>query len=303
MKKTEQFLTVGDEKLHILCMEPEGEIRAVLQIVHGMQEYVGRYEDFASFLCGHQIAVVGHDHLGHGLTSPKEDRGYFGDEGGMEKVLSYMEQTTRWAEERFPENPLFLMGHSMGSLFSRYYLTYAGAHFSGAIIMGTAYQEWPAVWAGKLLSGFLRKVKGPRYVSPLLCQLVNGNMNRKFEGQGKNAWLSKDLLSVEKYNQDELCQFPFTCGAYYEMFRLLGLLKKKEGMERIPKELPILVTSGKEDPVGNFGHGVKKAYRDFSSVCLDCTLKLYETGRHELINEVEKQEVYEDLLKWIEARY
>ena len=299
MRKTEQFLEARGETFHVLCMEPEGEVDAVLQIVHGMQEYTGRYEPFASFLCENRIAAAGQDYPGHGPFAKKEDLGFFGETQGMERVLDNIRQTTFWLKQRFPQKPLFILGHSMGSLFLRYYLTMEGACFSGAVIMGTSYQEWPAVWTGKLLSGGIKALKGPRHISPLLCQLVNGNMNRKFQKEGENAWLSKDRDSVRKYNEDPLCQFPFTCSAYYEMFRLLQLLKQKSGMEKIPKDLPVLLTSGEEDPVGGFGRGVKKAYRDFSSYCLDCSMKLYPGKRHEILNETGKEQVYQDLLSWI----
>lgn len=284
---------------------PDGKPKAVLQIAHGMTEYIERYEPFAEYLNAHDFAVIGYDHAGHGKSAcTPADLGYFADRSGCHTVIADMASLTHKARHLFPDIPLFLLGHSMGSFFTRKYMAYHSHLINGVILMGTGYHPFYETLTGEFLSWCIQAVKGSHYKSRLLTELALGNFNRHF-APNKTAydWISRDEDIVSAFAADELCTFRFTTGAYLDFFRILSELAVHKNFEQIPKTLPLCLVSGRNDPVGGFGKGVRKVYLEYRRLGLkDISFKLYDGARHEILNELQRPEVFFDLLKWMENR-
>lgn len=293
---------IRTERLHTVIWIPQKEVKAVLQIVHGMVEYIERYEPFAAYLNKSGIAVIGHDQLGHGYTAKEEkDLGFFCEKDGDRAVIFDIHQVTTYAKKQFPNVPFFLMGHSMGSFFVRNYMMKFGKELDGVILMGTGYHCLPEARLGELLASGLIQLFGSRYRSRFIDQIVLGSYNRKFAPNRTEAdWISSDKTTVDRYLADRFCTFKFTAGAYRDFFRVLVRVASHENMERIPKNLPIYLISGQEDPVGNFGVGVKKLYDQFKRVGIqDINMTLFPGARHEILNEKQREIVFAYLKKWL----
>ena len=291
-----------ETRVHGICWIPEDvKVRAVLQIVHGMVEYVDRYDDFARFLGAQGIVVVGDDHLGHGdSVASQEDWGYLGD-NGFECIVNDVRKIQKQFKKRFPGVPYYVLGHSMGSFLTRYFLIKYGREVDGAIIMGTGYYSVPIAVFGKVLTQAVAAVKGWRYRSALVNKLAFGSYNKGFAPARTDFdWLSRDEATVDAYVGEPRCQFIFTLNAYHEMFKGLEFIAKKSNLKKMPKQLPVLFVSGGEDPVGNSGQGVQKAYDMFVLAGMDnMDITFYEGARHEILNETNRQEVYDDLYDWL----
>lgn len=291
-----------ETRVHGICWIPEDvKVRAVLQIVHGMVEYVDRYDDFARFLGAQGIVVVGDDHLGHGdSVASQEDWGYLGD-NGFECIVNDVRKIQKQFKKRFPGVPYYILGHSMGSFLTRYFLIKYGREVDGAIIMGTGYHPVPVAVFGKILTQAVAAVKGWRYRSALVNKLAFGSYNKGFAPARTDFdWLSRDEASVDAYVGEPRCQFIFTLNAYHEMFKGLEFIAKKSNLKKMPKQLPVLFVSGGEDPVGDSGQGVQKVYDMFVLAGMDnMDITFYEGARHEILNETNRHEVYDDLYNWL----
>ncbi|MBP3318670.1 MAG: alpha/beta fold hydrolase [Ruminiclostridium sp.] len=290
-------------KIHAVRYLPEGEPRAVLQIAHGMVEFIERYEDFACWLTERGFLVTGNDHLGHGSSiRTKEDYGYFADGDANGTVLADVHRLTELTKEAYPGLPYFLLGHSMGSFYARQYLCQHGRELDGAIIMGTGCQPRWLVRAGKLLTCLVAAIKGWHYRSKLVTNVAFGGYNKRFEPvRTPKDWLTKDEAIVDAYIADERSSFIFTLNAYHAMFTGIHRLYDKKLLGQMPKELPVFFVAGEEDPVGDFGKGVLRA----AQMCRDIgmtkiSVKLYPGDRHEILNETDRQTVYQDLAEWLE---
>ena len=281
---------------------PDGDIKAILQISHGMVEFIDRYDDFAKYLTDKGILVTGNDHLGHGGSVTSEDNwGYFHEDEGYKKVLEDLYTVTKITKEKYPNKPYFLLGHSMGSFYARRYLFTYGEELDGAIIMGTAWQEKITVKTGKLLCKLIGLFKGSKYRSKFINNMALGPYNKKWEPSiTHNDWLTKDEKIVEWYSNEPKCSFIFTLNGFYNLFSVLDDVCDKNNIAKVRKDLPILFMAGEDDPVGNFGKGVKKTYDTFKEVGIkDVSIKLYPNDRHEILNETDKDIVYEDLYNFI----
>lgn len=291
-----------ETRVHGICWIPEDvKVRAVLQIVHGMVEYVDRYDDFARFLGAQGIVVVGDDHLGHGdSVASQEDWGYLGD-NGFECIVNDVRKIQKQFKKRFPGVPYYILGHSMGSFLTRYFLIKYGREVDGAVIMGTGYHSVPVAVFGKVLTQAVAAVKGWRYRSALVNKLAFGSYNKGFAPARTDFdWLSRDEASVDAYVGEPRCQFIFTLNAYHEMFKGLEFIAKKSNLKKMPKQLPVLFVSGGEDPVGDSGQGVQKVYDMFVLAGMDnMDITFYEGARHEILNETNRHEVYDDLCNWL----
>ncbi len=307
VRKEEFFLKSGDsgQMLHCIKWEPADlQAKAVLQIVHGMVEYVERYDEFASYLAERGYAVIGHDHLGHGKTAASEEElGYFSEKDGDRHVIGDIYRLTCKARELWPDVPVYIMGHSMGSFFTRKYLTRCSRKVDGAVIMGTGYMGLPLVATGKCLAEIICRIKGSRYRSRLLYKMTLGGNNKRIpEHRTENDWLSQNEESVDAYCRDPFCTFIFTAGAYRDFFTVLVDLAKKKDFGNMNRELPILIVSGEEDPVGNYGKGVRACYKQFQSMGFHhVQMKLYPGDRHEILNELDRSIVFEDIKVWMDA--
>ena len=296
----------GNTEIHTIEWKPEGKVRAVLQISHGMVEYVRRYDEFAKYLCDRGYYVVGNDHLGHGKSvQSKSEYGFFNEKYGNACVLGDMHTLRQRTMKKYPDVPYFMLGHSMGSTLLRQYIQMYGNGLSGVILMGVvADHTKAAIVFGKRLCRIMAVFRGWHYRSRLVDDMVMGSFNKKFKPARTRAdWITSDQEHLDAYVSDPLCSFMFTVNAYYSMFAGMLFMRKKESLCMIPKGLPVLFASRTDDPVGDFGKGVRKIYEQYRTAGIqDVTLRLYSGDRHELLNETDRQQVYQDLLEWMEER-
>lgn len=284
---------------------PDGKVKAILQISHGMQEFIDRYENFAKFLCEKGYLVTGNDHLGHGGSiNNTDDWGFFAEKDGNKAVLDDLYELTKITKALYPDVPYFLLGHSMGSFYARQYICEHGEQLVAAIIMGTGHQPLPVVKAGMQACKMFALGKGWRYRSKAVEAMAFGAYNKKFEpAKTDKEWLTKDREIINWYLNEPRCSFKFTLNGYYNMFLGISRLHDKKLLNQIPKELPILFVSGQDDPVGDFGKGVEAAVKSVKDVgCKNVEMKLYPNDRHEILNELDKDTVYNDLYNWIEDK-
>lgn len=303
MKQLQLPSNDGIHKLHVVVWEPESPVRAVLQISHGMIEFIERYQDFAAFLNERGIVVVGNDHLGHGQTAGKdEDLGYFCPNDMSKTVVADLHTVTEYAKKEYPNVPYFLLGHSMGSFMARRYLMTYGEELTGAIISGTGRKPAIILTGGKILAGMIGAVKGQRYRTKLLKSIAFSACNNRINPvRTENDWLTKDEKIVDWYNSNKYCTFSFTVNGYKTLFEVLAFIQKKDNIARIPKELPVFMVAGDEDPIGDYGEGVKKVYEQYRTAGIqDITCKLYKGDRHEILNELDRETVYKDIAEWVE---
>ncbi|MBQ8185071.1 MAG: alpha/beta fold hydrolase [Lachnospiraceae bacterium] len=296
----------GKTKVHAIEWKPEGEeIAGVLQMVHGMTEYIDRYDAFARFLTEKGFVVVGHDHLGHGRTAASaEDYGYFHETDGNTMLLADIDRLRKLTQEQYPDAPYFVLGHSMGSFLIRQYLCIHGEGLAGAVVMGTGAQPMAILKLGQMVCKLQAKISGWRCRSKLVYGMAFGSYNKRFQpARTPYDWLTKDTEIVDAYAASEWCTFRFTLNGYYNLFRSIQQASLKENLEKMPKELPVLFVSGAKDPVGNFGKGVEQVRKQFEEAGMkDLTWILYEDDRHEILNETDREKVYQDIYAWLYVR-
>ncbi len=282
---------------------PAAEPEAVLVIHHGMAEHRKRYEDFIRFLCGHGIAVYMHDMANHGESNKDmKEAGWFGEEDGWKHLIEDFRTVVQKAASEHPGRKLIVMGHSMGSFLCRLYTAkYPEDGFAGAIYMGTGGDN-KAAGAGILLAKAIAAVKGKKHKSQLLNKMAFGTYNKRFEGRTDFDWLTRETPVVDKYIADPYCGYLFTVQGMEDLISANIASNMPEWYSAVPKELPILLVSGAEDPVGDYGAGVKAVADGLKETGHEkVTLKLYPGCRHEVLNETNRQEIMEDLLQWIEG--
>ena len=279
--------------------------RGIVQLSHGMIDYVGRYKHLAEYLAGEGYILAGNHHLGHGRSVLySEDYGFFADEGGVDIVLKDMHTFNRYLRDTFPTLPLVVMGHSMGSFITRLYVEKYPHSLRGAIIHGTSGPN-PLLPFGRALAAVVSTLRGPRHRSRLLKELAFGSYNNKFpKSEGADAWLTRKIDEVEGKSTDKYTSFIFTASGYRDLFRMIRDCNSDLWFKEYPKELPTLIMSGDMDPVGNYGKGPDYVYKHLLiSGCKSVELKMYEGARHELFNETEecRSEVFSDMVEWLEG--
>lgn len=283
---------------------PDGtSLQAIVQISHGMCEHMGRYEEVAEWFCHRGIAICGNDHLGHGQTAfiNQEQMGYFGPWGSSQFLIEDLEGLRCQVAERFPKVPYFLLGHSMGSFIARLYSAKYGQGLAGFIISGTSGTNSSA-FIGRILARIIGVIRGPKYISRFLFSQSNGRFSKAIPHAITSVdWLSRDPKVCNEYLADKLCSFLFTTSAYYELFGMIHQSNLSSWYNQLPKTLPVLIFSGDKDPVGANGSGPREVYkRLLESGMKRVRLNLYSGGRHEMLNETNREEVYDDLLIWME---
>ena len=283
---------------------PERPARAVIQIVHGIAEHIGRYEEIARFLSGYGFLVCGEDHLGHGRTAEGGDYGFFAPADGWDLVVRDIRRLRELEGEKYPTLPYLLLGHSMGSFLTRTYLIAYPGTLDGAILSGTGQEPAPLVALGRALSALECRRLGPQGVSSLVDTLSLGAYNRRFRPNRTSAdWISRDPAAVDAYLADPLCRSKPTVSMFRDMMEGLQFIAVRDNLRKMDPSTPVLLLSGDRDPVGGMGKGVRKVQNMFLDAgCTDVTLKLYPGGRHEMFHEVNQQEVFQDLLAWLEDR-
>lgn len=295
----------GKSKLHAVRYLPEEgkEIRCVLQIVHGMAEYVERYEEFAAFLTDRGFVVTGEDHLGHGKSVQDGKYGYFCSQDAATVLVRDVHRLKKITQERYPKVPYIILGHSMGSFITRNYLCRYGSGIDGAVIMGTGMQPKPLLLLSKAVVAVQKLFCGEEKKDAFLDKLAFGSYNKRIPSP-KTAfdWLSKDEQRVRQYIKEPLCGFLFTVNGFQTLFELIYRLYDRNYLQQIPKKLPVLFVSGDADPVGDYGKGVKRAYDSLKQAGMErLECKWYPQDRHELLNETDREAVMQDVYSWIAA--
>ncbi|RKJ39947.1 alpha/beta hydrolase [Acutalibacter sp. 1XD8-33] len=278
-----------------------GPVNAVLMIAHGMAEHSGRYDHFARFLAENGFAVYMNDHAGHGRSA--QIKGHFADKDGWECVVRDLHSLMDQAKKEFPGLPLFLMGHSMGSFLARSYLIRYGEELSGCVLCGTMGKN-PGVAPGKALAVFQAKMMGPRSTGKKLNTLATASYNSRIENPvNASAWLSRDEKVCRAFEADPLSNFPFTAAGYRDLFTGLSEISSPQWAQKAPKGLPVFLIAGDQDPVGNYGAGPQEVAGWLRDAGIqDVQLKLYPGMRHEVLNEIGKEEAYQDVLGWLKER-
>ncbi|MBP1961725.1 alpha/beta fold hydrolase [Paenibacillus aceris] len=284
-------------------------IKGIVQIAHGMAETAGRYERLAKVLTKKGYAVYANDHLGHGRTAGSPDAvGKFGKNSFLQMVDN-MGQITQHIRKRYQEHlPLFVMGHSMGSFLTQHYmgsyLMQFPEHVQGIILSGSNGSEGAALNVGIALATAEAAIRGDHHRSSLLTSLSFGAYNKKFTPNRTSFdWLSTDPVEVDKYVDDPYCGVVFTSGFFRDFFRGLKEIHRPDHVRRVPADLPIYIFSGEEDPVGGHGKGVRRLIRMYEAYGLrNVSSKLYPGGRHEMLNEVNREEVMDDLAAWLDTQ-
>ena len=292
----------GVHTLRGILYLPE-EPKAIVQIVHGMAEHIGRYDAFMTYLAENGFLAFGNDHLGHGKTAENSDElGFFAEKNGDSLVCEDTFSFGKAVKESYPSLPLILLGHSMGSFIARQTVRIHPDACDALIIMGTGGKN-PISALGLTTASVIGMLRGKKYVSDLIYNVAFSSYNQRTGKENSFAWLSCDEKEVEKHDADPLCTFRFTVGAMHDLIRLQSLVNRKDWYENIRKDLPILIVSGAEDPVGNYGKGVEEVYSSLiAEGVTDVTRKTYPAMRHEILNELDRKTVYEDILSFISSQ-
>ena len=297
--------STGKNTLHGRKCLPDGEVKAVVQIAHGIAEHINRYDDFAAFLASNGYAVYGNDHLGHGqsIKSPAE-QGVFCDKAGWNTVVKDMVKLHDIASAENPGKPYVMFGHSMGSFLTRTFIIDYPDKFDAVILSGTGHQGKALITGGNLIAKLLIKLNGYASDGQKLNDIAFGSYLDKIENaKTPFDWLSANEENVQKYIADPLCGFVCKTGLYGDMMQGIKYITDTANIAKMNTGKPVYFMSGKDDPVGDYGKGVEKAYECFKKAgCRDVMIRLYENGRHEMLNESNKEKVYQDILNWLSEK-
>ncbi len=303
-KSTFTFLSHDKStQIRAIVWQKSKEPRAIVQIIHGAAEHIERYTDFAEFLCDAGIVVCGADHIGHGKSvSSKKQLGHMPLKDGREILIEDTHSLYQKIHEQYPTLPYILFGHSMGSFILREYLTQHSQEVFAAIISGTGQQSKALSVVGGAVAKIIAKLKGAETRNGLLHNLGLGAYSKQIpNARTKLDWLSNDPKVVDEYIADEECGMKFSAGSYATLTDLTGKMVEADSASKIAKEIPLLFIAGEDDPVGEKGRGVLKAVEQYKQAEIkNITCNIYPNMRHEVLNELEKQKVYQDILQWIE---
>lgn len=284
---------------------PDSTPRAVVQIVHGIAEHIERYDDFMRFLAENGIVAVGDDHLGHGKSVTESDElGFFNDENGWDYVVMDEMRLHDTMREEYPDVPYIFFGHSMGSFITRTLIIKHPEVYDAAIISGTGHQSKALIYAGGLLANLTVKLNGAHADGQQLNDVAFGTYLKHITNpRTPYDWLTRDEATVDKYIADPMCGFICRASLYRDMMGGIKFVTTQSNIDKMDKTKPIYFMSGAEDPVGDYGVGVNRAYKAFCKAGLhDIKIRLYPGGRHEMLNEINHDEVYKDILDWINEK-
>lgn len=295
--------SVSNVTYYILVPE-EVEIRGIVQISHGMCEYFSRYTTFAKYLCSLGFIVCGNDHIGHGASvSRPSELGFFAARDGWKYLVDDVKQLTDLMQRRYPQLPYFLLGHSMGSLVARLYLTDYGEKLAGCTLTGTVGPNAAAISAAHLADSIAR-TRGMTYRSGFLSDLVFKGYNRKIKDpHSVFDWLSRDESVVSLYQSDEKCNFVFTATGFRDLFTLIAKANASHTFRHTPRGLPLLFLAGDKDPVGKYGEGVRRVVNLYRGAGVkNIEVIFYKDARHEVLNELGRLDAFADISRWLEAQ-
>jgi len=302
MRKEIAYPSCGQGQIRGFRWEPQGEVKAIVQIVHGIAEHVQRYDHFASFLAEHGILVVAQDHMGHGRSIEGGSiKGYF--TGGWFAAVDDTYRLLRDTMDEFPGVPYILLGHSMGSFIARTILCkYPNSGIAGAIISGTAWMPGAVLTAGQAMANVICKAQDEKQPNDTLQGMMFGGYNKRIEHpRTKSDWLTRDAAIVDAYEADPNCGFVTSAGLLRDMLVGLKFIHNKKNLALMDRELPVFFIAGGDDPVGSYGDGVRQAAKVFEDLGMKrISLRIYPLDRHEVLNELNREEVYGHVLSWIE---
>lgn len=296
-----QYPGKDEKSINAYSWENVNQVKGVVQIFHGMSEHALRYNHFASFLNENGFIVFADDHRGHGKTAVSPNKlGIIGNDG-FNMIVEDEYCLYKLIREKYPDKPVFVLGHSFGSFIAQEYITRYGREISGVILSGSACQAGIDITLGRQLASIQRRLFGEEKKGYLLSKLSFGSYNRKIpDAEHEFAWLSTDEEEVIKYEQDPLCGAVVSIGFYYYMLKAFKTLYSEDKLSKIPAGLPVLIVSGEEDPVGAYGKRVRKLFELYEKQGLNnIKIKLYPGMRHEILNERNKIEAYHDILNWL----
>lgn len=298
------FASCGKGQIHCCCWMPDTQPKAVLQIVHGIAEYIERYDEFARYLNGFGIAVVAEDHMGHGQSINNGGvQGYF--HGGWFAAVQDSYTLLEKTRGELPGIPYILFGHSMGSFMARTMLAkYPDSGISAAVICGTGWQPRAMMPAVIGICEVICKKVGEENPSEALQNLVFGSYNKRVEHpRTPFDWLSRDAKSVDAYIAHPLCGFTASCGLLRDMLKGIRYVEQKENLNSMDKKLPVLFIAGGDDPVGSYGSGVETAAAEFKKAGMeDVTLRIFPLARHEILNEINRAEIFQTVSDWLKKK-
>jgi alpha-beta hydrolase superfamily lysophospholipase len=303
--KTKEFSfksATGVCRIHGCEFLPEGEVRAVVIIHHGMAEHINRYADYVKHLTDMGYAVFMHDMANHGKSNQKTELlGYFGENDGYKNLVKDLKTVYDLAKKEFPDKKIIMFGHSMGSFIVRCFdCAYPGAS-DASVYMGTGGSN-PAAGMGKAISNLIASIKGSTYKSKMLDKITFGSFNKKTDKKTSFDWLTRDSAIVQKYIDDDYCGFLFTVKGMNDLVNLNVWANSAECYNTVKKDLPILLVAGADDPVGAYSKGINEvADKMKASGHTNVTVKLFPGCRHEVLNETNRQEVYEGIDAFLNA--
>jgi len=304
MKTEELTFTASDGKaIHVYHWAPTGKPTSVLMIAHGMAEHAARYARLAEVLTASGIDVWAEDHRGHGKTAQEGELGWLADKDGFRRVIEDLHELSLFIKQKNPGLPLFLLGHSWGSFLSQGYIALYGNELKGCILSGTAGNGGPIVAVGRILANLGCFFIGQKKKTPLMDSMSFGAFNKEFQPvRTKFDWLSRDPVEVDKYVNDPFCGFVCTFGFFRDLLGGLMWIHNPKTMQAIPKNLPIYMFAGSKDPVGGATGSFDQLYNAYTELNIaDVTKKLYPDARHETLNETNRDEVMQDILKWLKS--
>ena len=292
----------GRHTLSGTVYRPDGEIKGIFHIVHGMTEYIKRYAPLFEAAAERGFIAFGYDHLGHGETARDDSElGYFAEKNGYDLLVRDVLAAEDKMLEQNPGLPLILMGHSMGSFISRLAAERGGERLSGLIICGTGGPRFGAE-AGLLICDIEKLIFGERHISKTIEIMTFGSYNKRFPGGSKYAWITKDKVVIAEYEKDKYCTFHFTVSALHDLVKLSISANRRDWFLNMRKDLPVLIVSGEDDPVGDYGRGVTKVYDRLKAAGAEnVTLHLYENGRHEIHNDDCRAELFGEIGEFLDS--
>lgn len=304
---TEFYFTssTGMNQIRVKQCNPDSEPRAIVQIAHGIAEHVDRYSEFMEYLAAQGYLVVANDHLGHGKSvRPGEPLGFFADSNGWDYVVADMVKLHDRTAAEHPGLPYVMFGHSMGSFLTRTYIIKHPDKYDAVILSGTGHQTKPLVFGGYTAAAASVKLYGPRKIGDKLNDLAFGTYTKGIENpRTPFDWLTRVDSEVDKYIADPLCGFVATVSLFRDMMGGIKFITSAQNIKSMSKTQPVYFMSGDRDPVGDYGKGVERAYNAFCKAGLyDVMMRLYPGGRHEMLNEENKEQVYKDIAAWIEDK-
>jgi len=307
MNKNEFYYLSADGKtqIHAVKWIPDEKPKAILQIAHGVTEYILRYEQFAEYLVEKGIMVVGNDHLGHGKSIAKDSEPmYFGPTGSWKWAVEDMYTCTKMIKEKYPEIPYYMLGFSLGSFLLRTYLIEYPKAIDAAIIMGTGETSPVQIALAKFIANKEAKKVGENHTSPMIKKLTFDTYNKFFAPNRTDYdWLCSDNEGLDEYIADPMRGGNLSAGLFREMLSGMKFTSEIKNLKKMNLDTPILFISGDEDPVGEKGKGVIKAYHKFQNIGMkDVEIKLYPKLRHDILHEKCKKEIYEYVYNWIEKK-